>query len=172
MVILYYVPIAAKSHFRRKPQGLHTNVCWSRTQQAAQLMDVLQTVFFTNVSLIVANVGKSCLFEMIQITEHLSQPLYESSGDLWAAVAALLCQAEAVSHMRSQEGQEVVPVCFVMSEPALGMCSWQKSEHISLHFHFVGEVFVKAGEEWVWLAFICMQLYGCLVRMKEELGRR
>lgn len=31
---------------------------------------------------------------------------------------------------------------------------------------------VKVDKERVWLAFICMQLYGYLVRMEEELDRR
>lgn len=70
---------------------LNTNMCLSHTQHTAQHMDVLQTMFCTSVSSNVANVGKNLLFEMIQITEHQSQPLYERSIDLWAAVGTLLC---------------------------------------------------------------------------------
>lgn len=83
----------------------------------------------------------------------------------------LLCQAEAVSHVRSQECQDVARVPFDWSVPALGTCRWQRPEHISLNCHFVGEVFGE-GRQKVWLAFIGMQLYGGSARMKEELGRR
>lgn len=82
----------------------------------------------------------------------------------------LLCQAEAVSHVRSQEGQEVAPVPFDLSVPALGTCRWQRPEHISLHFHFVGEVFGEGRQR---ASLVSIHMYAAIwLLSKDERGIR
>lgn len=83
----------------------------------------------------------------------------------------LLCQAGgqivAVCRMRSQEGQEIVPVHFDLSVPALGTCSWQGWEHVSLHFHFVAEVF---GEGRQGVSLVSIHVYAAIWLLSKDEG--
>lgn len=78
--------------------------------------------------------------------------------------------ARYVSHVRSQEGQEVVPVHFGLKVPALGTCSWQRCEHGSLHFHFVGEVFGEGRQR---ASLVSIHVYAAVwLLSKDERGIR
>lgn len=84
MVILHYVPIALllQSPISVRSHKVCTQIHAEVTPNIQLNMQTFCELVFTSVSSIVANIGKSLLFEMIQVTQCLSQSLYESRVDL------------------------------------------------------------------------------------------
>lgn len=145
MVILHCVPTALLLLFPFRweaTRSAHKCVLKSHPTCSLTYGCVANSVFYQ--WLLDCSLENPCFLKWSKSLNINPRPLYESSVGLWAAVGILLCQAgcqtKAVSHLGCQEGREVV-LCVLTWVSQLGTCRWQRPEHISLHVHFVGEVF-------------------------------